>query len=153
MIESGTEENAYLVLGCFGRTENGFVLCNSVENRVLKLTDSLNDFPLIMNYLDSVRLFDRPMLDQNAIINLVYNLQNKFDQKIRRLWTDHQYHLIERFIQMHKPCGIYSKLILTLDEEKKPEEKFVSMKAQNNVRNISEASVIAINKTRTRKYA
>jgi hypothetical protein len=74
-----------------------------------------------MDYFDSVKLFDRPLLDNNSINHLIYNLQDKFDQKIKRLWTDHQYNLIERFIHMHKPCGLYSQLILV---EKELIEKF-----------------------------
>ena len=119
------QENAYLVLGCYGRSENGFVLCPSASNRVLKLDDSLVNVEGVTDYLDAVKLFDRPMLDQNAIRHLVYNLQDRFDQKFKRLWTDHEYHLLERFIQMHKPCGLYTQLILvpyTEDQEPEVEE-------------------------------
>jgi hypothetical protein len=110
------QENAYLTMGCYGRSENGFILCNSVQNRILKLDDSLVNIDGVMDYLDAVKLFDRPMLDQNAIRHLVYNLQDRFDQKFKRLWTDHEYHLIERFMQMHKPCGVYAQIILTYDD-------------------------------------
>ncbi len=123
------QESAYLVLGCYGRSENGFVLCPSTQNRILKLDDSLVNVDGVTDYLDAVRLFDRPMLEQNAIRNLVYNLQDRFDQKFKRLWTDHEYHLLERFIQMHKPCGIYAQLILVpgeLDEELLPAEDEMS---------------------------
>lgn len=68
-----------------------------------------------MDYLDAVKLFDRPMLDQNAIRHLIYNLQDRYDQKLKRLWNDHEYHLLERFMHMHKPCGLYSQLILVYD--------------------------------------
>lgn len=120
------EENAYLVLGCYGRTENGFVLCTSVNNRILKLDDTLVNIDGVMDYLDAVKLFDRPMLDHNAIRHLVYNLQDRFDQKFKRIWTDHQYNLIERFMQMHKPCGIYSQIIIAQDEKETTEEEQIS---------------------------
>jgi hypothetical protein len=110
------EEHAYLTLGCYGRKENGFVLCPSIENRILKLSESLVNFDKLMDYLDSIKLFDRPIINQNAIIHLVYHIQDKFNQKIKPIWTDHEYHLIERFIQMHKNCGIYSQIILTAEE-------------------------------------
>lgn len=116
------QENAYLTLGCYGRTENGFILCSSVQNRILKLDDTLVDADGVMGYLDAVRLFDRPMLDQNAIRHLIYNLQDKFDQKFKRLWTDHEYNLLERFIQMHKPCGLYAQLILVNEPFELPKE-------------------------------
>ena len=110
------EENAYLILGCYGRIENGFILCSTTQNRILKLDDALVNLDGVINYLDAVKLFDRPMLDQNAIRHLVYNLQERFDQKFKRMWTDHEYHLLERFIQMHKPCGLYAQLVLVQDE-------------------------------------
>jgi hypothetical protein len=114
-------------LGCYGRSENGFVLCPSTQNRVLKLDDSLVNVDGVTDYLDAVRLFDRPMLDQNAIRHLIYNLQDRFDQKFKRLWTDHEYHLLERFIQMHKPCGLYVQLILVPgQEEPEPEVEQIS---------------------------
>lgn len=120
------QESAYLVLGCYGRTENGFVLCPSTQNRILKLDDSLVNAEGVTDYLDAVKLFDRPMLDQNAIHHLIHNLQDRFDQKFKRLWTDHEYHLLERFIQMHKPCGLYAQLILVEDIEKEPEPEQIS---------------------------
>jgi hypothetical protein len=115
------EENAYLILGCYGRIENGFILCSTTQNRILKLDDSLVNLDGVINYLDAVKLFDRPMLDQNAIRHLVYNLQDRFDQKFKRMWTDHEYHLLERFIQMHKPCGLYAQLVLVQDEDTVPQ--------------------------------
>lgn len=120
------EESAYLVLGCYGRTENEFVLCPGTQNRILKLDDSLVNIDGVMDYLDAVKLFDRPMLDQNAIRHLIYNLQDRFDQKFKRMWTDHEYHLLERYIQMHKPCGLYAQLILTHDEPVQPQQEQVS---------------------------
>jgi hypothetical protein len=110
------EENVYLVLGCYGRIENGFVLCSSVQNRILKIDDSLVNVEGVTDYFNVVKLFDRPMLDQNAIRHLIYNLQDRFDQKFKRLWTDHEYHLLERFLQTHKPCGLYAQLIIVQEE-------------------------------------
>jgi hypothetical protein len=114
-------ECAYLVLGCYGRTENGFVLCPSTQNRILKLDDSLVNSDGIITYFDAVKLFDRPMLDQNSIRNLIYHLQDRFDQKFKRLWNDHEYHLLERFMQMHKPCGMYAQLIMVQEDSQQPQ--------------------------------
>lgn len=112
------EEICYLVLGCFGREDDGFVSCPSVENRILRLDDSLVYIDDIMNYMESVSLFDRHMLDINSIRHLVYNLQDRYDQKIKRMWNEQQYHLLERFIQSHRPCGLYAKLILVPEADK-----------------------------------
>lgn len=114
------EENAYLILGCYGRIENGFILCSTTQNRILKLDDSLVNLDGVIKYLDVIKLFDRPILDQNAVRHLVYNLQERFDQKFKRMWTDHEYHLLERFMQMHKPCGIYAQLVLVQEEDNTP---------------------------------
>lgn len=121
------EESAYLSLGCYGRTENGFILCSTVQNRILKLDDSLVNIDGVTDYLDAVKLFDRPMLDQNAIRHLIYNLQDRFDQKFKRLWTDHEYHMLERFMVMHKPCGLYAQIILVQESDNNdPEEEQMS---------------------------
>lgn len=129
----------YLTLGCYGRTENGFILCSSVNNNILKLDDTLVDIDGIFNYLEAVKLFDRPLLDQNAIRHLIYNLQNRFDQKIKRLWNDHEYNLLERFLNMHKPCGVYSQLILSPYEFKNKDENeivsFIKASSNNKLRN------------------
>jgi hypothetical protein len=126
-----------------------------VENRILKLDDSLTNFHGVMDYLDSVKLFDRSMLDQNAIRHLVYNLQEKFDQKVRRLWTDHQYHMYERFMQMHKPCGLYAKLILISEEQtKKPpvDSEQISFVIKGQPELQSRKKVTNLQDVRSRKY-
>lgn len=110
------DENAYLILGCYGRTENGFILCSSVQNRILKIDDSLVKANDIISYFDAVKLFDRPMLDQNSIRHLIYNIQERYDQKFKRIWTDHEFHILERFMHMHKSCGLYAQLILVQEE-------------------------------------
>lgn len=116
------EENAYLVLGCYGRKEDGFVLCPAAENRILTIKESLNSFDEIMDYLDAIGLFDRPMMDINAIRHLVFNLQDRYDQKVRRLWTEREFSCIERFIHMHKPCGLYAQIIVVPSEIDVPDE-------------------------------
>lgn len=147
------QENAYLVLGCYGRTENGFILCPSTQNRILKLDDGLVNAEGVTSYLDVVKLFDRPMLDQNAIRHLVYNLQDKYDQKFKRLWTDHEYHLLERFMHMHKACGLYAQLILVNEEE---EQLFPDSENISFIRGTPETKQherkINLEVVRTRKY-
>lgn len=126
-------ESAYLVLGCFGRTESEFVLCSSVENKILKLDDTLFNFHDIAGYLDKLNLFEKILLDQNSIRHLIYNLQDRFDQKTKRLWSDHKYNLIERFMQTHKPCGFYAKTIISIQEkeiEKPIKDEIFLIKAQ-----------------------
>jgi hypothetical protein len=110
-------EELYIVLGCFGRrdsVESGlpeFISCGGIENRILKLSSNLESFNEIMDYFEGLRLFDKPMFDINAIRHFIYNMQERYDQKFKRLWTEKQYNLYERFIISHKSCGIYVKLI------------------------------------------
>jgi hypothetical protein len=146
------EENAYLVLGCYGRDENSFILCPSIENRILKLDESLVNYNGIMDYIEVVNLFDRPMLDQNAIRHTIYNLQEKFDQKVKRLWTDHQYHLIERFMHMHKPCGFYCRLIVVPEELEEFHEEQISFVINGSPEIVKNKKPINLKSVRGRKY-
>lgn len=118
-----SNEALYLVLGCFGRRDDYFVSCPGVENRILKIDESLEYFDEIMNYFDAVRLFDKPLFDQNALRHFIYNMQDRYDQKFKRLWSEKYYNLLERFIVSHKACGTYAKLILVnTDFDEEPEE-------------------------------
>jgi hypothetical protein len=113
-------EKLYLVLGCFGRRDDDFVNCLGVENRILRLNDSLEYYSEIMDYFESLRLFDKPLFDYNAIRHVVYNMQDRYDQKFKRLWTEKYYNLLERFIVGHRSCGIYMKLVLVNTDYEEP---------------------------------
>ena len=122
------EDQLHLVIGCFGRQDSmdsagshTFISCPAVENRILKIDESLEYYDEMMNYMEVVRLFDRPMFDLNAIRHFLHNMQDRYDQKFKRLWSEKQYNLIERFILGHKICGTYVKLIIVNSEfEEKP---------------------------------
>lgn len=123
-------EVLFISLGCFGRKDSNerglpeFISCPAVENRILKVDESLVYFSEIMDYLESLRLFDRPLFDINAIRHFVYNMQERYDQKVKRLWTEKQFQLYEKFIVSHKACGVYVKLVLIdTEQEIKPEVK------------------------------
>lgn len=68
-------------------------------------------------YLESLRLFDKPLFDINAIRHMLFNMQDKYDQKIKRLWTEQQFQLYEKFMLTHKMCGIYVKLVVNSSKE------------------------------------
>lgn len=105
-------ESLYLVLGCFGRQDDGFISCKSVENKILKISSELEGYQNMMDYFSSCRLFDRPVFELNAVRHLIFNLQDKYDQKINRLWSEKNFTLYQKFIIDHRPCGVYIKLIL-----------------------------------------
>lgn len=105
-------DELYLVLGCFGRKDDNFVSCLGAENRILKINTSLNGYDQIMDYLEGCKLFDKQLFDANGVRNVISYLQNKFDQGIKRLWSEKEFTLFQKFILDHKLCGIYLKLIL-----------------------------------------
>ena len=90
----------YKKLGCFGYVEDEFVACRGSENVILKVSEELDNYEDIMNYLDSCRLFDKPLFEFNSVNNFVRNMQSKFDQVSvgQRLWSERKYHLYQKFI-------------------------------------------------------
>jgi hypothetical protein len=103
-------ESLYLILGCFGRIDDGFTSCNSIENRILLLDNELDCYNDIISYFESIRLFDKPLFDGNGVKNCIYQMQGRFDQKVRRLWTEKEFRLYENFILSHKNCGVFLQL-------------------------------------------
>jgi len=143
-----SEESVFLVLGCFGRKEDNFELCPGVENRILKLDDSLVYIDEIWDYLEAVKLLDKPVINLNAIRNIVFRMQDKYDQKIRKLWSEKEFHMIERFINMHKQCGLYMKLVTAIDEAPKPQE-FELIKIQgSSIEQAVEPNMVQPNRSR-----
>lgn len=116
--ESKIKEDLYLVLGCFGRVDDGFVSCSSCENKILTLDTRLENYNGVIDYLDVCRLFDKPTFDFNAIRHVLHNMQDRFDQVAsgRRLWTEKQIQLYQKFLIDHRLCGLYLKLALEAKE-------------------------------------
>ncbi len=125
----------YLLLGCFGQIQDGFVSCSTCENKILLVEPKLDKYNEIMDYLETVRLFDRPLFEYSTIAHFIKNMQDRYDQIAvgRRLWSEKQYNLYLKFIADHRLCGIYIKLAL-LDKKQAetiiPEEKGVIIKAE-----------------------
>lgn len=117
------DDDLYIVLGCFGRRDDNFVSCPSVENRILKIGVSIQGYETMMNYFEGCRLFDRPMFDINAVRNFVFYMQEKYDQGMKRLWSEKEFSLYQKFIIDHRMCGSYIKLILVNGELDKPIEE------------------------------
>lgn len=117
MSQQNITEELHLVLGCFGRREGEFVFCPSVSNRILKIDENLEHYDEMMDYFESLRLFDKPMFDNNAIKHMVYNMQDRFDQAVKRLWTEREFDACEKFIVGHRKCGLFSRLVLSYGEE------------------------------------
>lgn len=116
------ECDLFICLGCFGLTTNHFISCPSVENVILNVNPSLFKYNELMDYLDQNRLFDKLLLEYNAINHFIYNLQDKFDQSIKPLFSSRMYELYQKFISQHRNCGLYIKLLLP-EQNAKIEEK------------------------------
>jgi len=127
-----------LLLGCFGYQENGFVSCRGCENCILLIDSQTDQYKVMMDYLDSCRLFDKALFEYNSINGFIRNMQAKFDQasRDRTLWNEKEYRLFQKFIAEHRSCGLYVKLLPIDDnkiELKSIEEKSITVKTPNNL--------------------
>lgn len=113
-------EKLYIILGCFGRREDDFICCAGIENRILQVEERLYLYNDLMDYLDSCRLFDRPMFDYNSIRHFIFNLREKFDQPTRRLWSEKKFEIYQKFTIDHRHCGLYIKLSLVNPQYEEP---------------------------------
>jgi hypothetical protein len=125
----------HLILGCFGRKDHNFISCAGIENRILCVSASLEHYNEMMNYFDTCRLFDKPMFEMQAIRHFIFNLRDRFDQVVvgKRLWSESEFELYQKFIIDHRLCGLYIKLVLVDSEfdleREEPEAKKVFIKA------------------------
>jgi len=105
-----SNKTLYLVLGCYGREDEGFVSCSGVRNKILKIYPELEKGPELYEYIEALRLFQKPLIDYNAIRRVVFNIQEKYYQNIKPIWAIKQFRLIENFTLVHKMCGLYLEL-------------------------------------------
>jgi hypothetical protein len=104
-----------LVLGCWGRTHEGFSICNGVSNAILDLSLNSERNVAISEYLDShYGLFDRPLY--NSVHSAIFNIQDKFGLKGKPVFKDVVFRWMEEFCIMHAKCGLFLRLELA-DEE------------------------------------
>ena len=112
----------YLLLGCFGRNDDGFVSCAGCENKILRVESRLDKYNEMMDYFENCHLFDRPVFEYSAIAHFIKNMQDRYDQVAvgKRLWSEKNYILYQKFLAEHRLCGLYIKL--GLFEEGTPEK-------------------------------
>jgi hypothetical protein len=107
----------YIVLGCFGRTDDDFVSCSGLKNRILHITPEDSNYLDLMNYLDNMQLFDKVMMDYNAVRHFIFNIQNKFELPTRKVWSEKMFLLYQKFVIDHKDCGLFIDLELDGESE------------------------------------
>ncbi len=107
----------HVKLGCWGLQQDNFVLCNGIENVILSIGPATPNYTELMDYFDQMRLFDRPMFEWNAILHVIHNLQEKFSLITKPTWLPKQHERIQKYLQHHKGCGVYIKLVLADEAE------------------------------------
>lgn len=103
--------NIIVVIGCWGREEDGFVSCNGVSNEILDLSKGSGRNTKISNYLDEIyKLFDKPLY--NNVHTAIWNIQEKFSEKGNPVFKEGLFKKIEEFCLSHHKCGLYLRLKL-----------------------------------------
>lgn len=101
-----------VILECFGRSDDGFVSCASVENIILRIQPSDPWYQEMMDYFDGLQLFDRTLLEYNAVRHFIFNMQDKFGFSTRKLWSEKMFCLYQKFTLEHKDCGLCLRLAI-----------------------------------------
>ena len=99
-----------LILGCWGRTDEGFCTCNGVSNHILDVGVKSEQIKRVSDYLDALYLYDKPLY--NNIHTILFNIQDRFSEKTRPIFKESIFRKIEEFCIMHARCGLYLRLEL-----------------------------------------
>lgn len=100
-----------LVLGCWGRTEEGFCTCNGVSNQILDVSVKTEQIRKVTDYLDNtLHLYDKPLY--NNVHTVLFNIQDKFGEKTKPIFKESLFRIMENFCLMHARCGLYLRLEL-----------------------------------------
>jgi len=131
--EQSVTPELYLVLGCFGQVDNGFVSCSGCENKILHINAQIIEYNKLIEYLDACHLFDKPVFDFNSIKNIIQFLYlNFFKTSVgHKLWSEKEINIYQKFIINHRLCGLYLKLELQKQAVSQPNfvEKTVTIVA------------------------
>ncbi len=98
---------AVILLGCDGRTDNGFIFCRGAENIILDLEKHQysENYPRLIEYLkDTIKLFDGACCKHNVVSNALYKFYELGYS------NDTQYKYIINFTNFHKACGLILKI-------------------------------------------
>lgn len=105
-----------LILGCWGRAEDGITACCGIENEVLDITSDSKMNVAITEYLDTnFNIFDRPIY--NNIHTAVWNIQERFSDKKGAVFPKRMFERMEEFCSMHVKCGLFLRLEIQDEKE------------------------------------
>lgn len=104
--------SAYLILGCNGSGDHDFVYCNKVESVVLDLDLFEHEkYVLLVKFFDEAcGLFMNHINNHNKCVNVLSLLYKQYGA-----YNEQMLHRIQKFIKMHKDCGIWLSLIMKED--------------------------------------
>lgn len=97
-------------LGCFGRHDEGFILCSGITNTIFTLTNDHYYYEEIMAFLDNCKLFDKAIFDYNACRSFLSSFRSKFESPVKPIWKEKKYNMYLKFVSDHKDCGLCLKL-------------------------------------------
>lgn len=100
----------HVILGCYGRADDGFVSCGAIQNVIFKLLPTNPYYSEIMDYFDNHQLFTKALMDYNGVRHFVFNMQSKFSYPTQKLWSEKMFTLLQKFTLDHKNCGIFLQL-------------------------------------------
>jgi hypothetical protein len=124
-MQDGNVVSLYLNLGCWGRTDDHFITCPSVNNPILLIHKNLENYDRLIKYLQSVQLFNRKITDYNAVRNILFKIENSFLQGYKPIWNDKHFRLMENFTIQHRSCGLYLSLEFLSDVPEVQEREIV----------------------------
>ena len=111
-----SKDKLNIILSCFGRADDKFVSCSGCSNTILYLSPSDPFYDEMMDYFDTLQLFDKPLFNINAIRHVIFNMQDRFAFSTHALWSEKMFHLYQKFVIDHKDCGLRLHLQLFTGE-------------------------------------
>ena len=82
-------------------------MCNSVENVIVEIRPDTDNLEELLDYLDTVAgMYSADVFDWNKVMNIIAHLSNVYSCINRESLME-----IQLFTKMHKPCGVYLRLV------------------------------------------
>lgn len=100
----------FLVLGCFGSEQCGFVRCTSVFNYILRIDGEIDNEDILWEYFESLNLVNIPLCNSNSVRNTIYKMKSSYSRRCQDLWPQDYFSKMEEFMHFHKDCGLFLKL-------------------------------------------
>jgi hypothetical protein len=69
--------------------------------------EEFEDVKDFLFYIKSLNLIEKRLIDYNAIRKVLFNIQDRYYQKNKTIWTKEYFRLLENFTLVHRSCGIY----------------------------------------------